>query len=432
MNAAAPSCLASDALARRLRELVGDERNVQVDFLLHLEEFDRRRAWAEAGYDSLWTYCQRALHLREGPAGRRIGAMRVLRRFPGLEPALRDGRLCLSTVTVLGPLLTPANVDGLVERAAYLTKAEVEHLAASLQPRTAPKDGVRKLPVRSVAANAPALTLAPPGRCERTAAPPTEPERTDRPPVEGTLPVMSGDQGDTISQMLDLDVPDARPEHRAELRPLSSDRWSLRVTLDAPAKADLDALPTLTSHSTAGDLAAVLREAVRCALVKHGKRKGAAAVTARAASRRNPDATSPAQAATPEQASVSPRPADDVPAPAARRGIPASVRREVWKRDGGCCAWVGPDGRRCGSGWKLQFDHILPVARGGDSTTDNLRLTCATHNRLHAEQDFGRDHMAKFGATVTHPGMSGQTGNEGAVAASELSRSSAARPSRST
>src|SRR5919201_2389723 len=143
MNALAPSALASDALACRLRELAGDERDVQVDFLLHLDEFDRRRAFLVAGYESLWTYCLSALHLREGPAGRRIGAMRVLRRFPALEGALRDGRLCLSTVTVLGPLLTNENLDDLVARAAYRTKSETEHLVASLQPRTAPKDGIR-------------------------------------------------------------------------------------------------------------------------------------------------------------------------------------------------------------------------------------------------------------------------------------------------
>lgn len=142
---AAPSTLAPELLARRLVELTGAERDVQVDFLLHLDEFDRRRAFLEAGYDSLWTYCLAVLHLREGPAGRRIAAMRALRRFPALEAPLRDGRLCLTTVTVLGPVLTPENLDDLVERAAYRTKAEVERLAVGIQPRAAPKDGVRKL-----------------------------------------------------------------------------------------------------------------------------------------------------------------------------------------------------------------------------------------------------------------------------------------------
>src|SRR5512140_1105905 len=111
MNAAAPSSLTPDDLARRLAELVADERDALVDFLLLLDEFDRRRAWAEAGYDSLWSYCQRVLHLREGPAGRRIGAMRVIRRYPRLADALRDGRLCLSTVPLLVPLLRDDNLD---------------------------------------------------------------------------------------------------------------------------------------------------------------------------------------------------------------------------------------------------------------------------------------------------------------------------------
>jgi len=94
------SSLDARSLARRLGELAGDERQAQVEFLLHLDEFDRRRAWLELGYGSLWTYCLEALHLREGAAGRRINAMRVLRRFPGLAGALRDGRLCLSTLAI--------------------------------------------------------------------------------------------------------------------------------------------------------------------------------------------------------------------------------------------------------------------------------------------------------------------------------------------
>lgn len=88
----APASLDPTALSRRLGELAGHERELQVEFLLHLEEFDRRRAWAEAGYPSLWEYLLRVLHLREGAAGRRIAAMRVLRRFPALGDALRDGR----------------------------------------------------------------------------------------------------------------------------------------------------------------------------------------------------------------------------------------------------------------------------------------------------------------------------------------------------
>jgi hypothetical protein len=146
MHACAPSSLDSAALARRLGELAGHEREVQVEFLLHLAEYDTRRAWAEAGHRSLWDYLLRVVHLREGAAFRRIAAMRVVHRLPVVAEALRDARLCLSTVAVLGPLLTEENVGELVARAAFLTKAEVERLAVTLQPRTAPKDGLRLLP----------------------------------------------------------------------------------------------------------------------------------------------------------------------------------------------------------------------------------------------------------------------------------------------
>lgn len=75
------------------------------------------------------------------------------------------------------------------------------------------------------------------------------------------------------------------------------------------------------------------------------------------------------------------------------RYIPRSVRREVWKRDGGACTWVSSTGRRCGSRWLVEFDHVDPFARGGEATADNVRLLCRTHNQLEAERAFGSGFM---------------------------------------
>jgi hypothetical protein len=146
---AIPAALDSAALARRLAQLAGDERAVQAEFLVHLEELDRRKGWAEAGYGSLWEWCLKVLHLREGATARRISAMRVLRRFPQLAECVRDGRLCLCTMALLGPVLDHDNVADLVERAAFKTRSEVERLVASLAPRVAPRDGVVSSPRHS-------------------------------------------------------------------------------------------------------------------------------------------------------------------------------------------------------------------------------------------------------------------------------------------
>jgi hypothetical protein len=38
---------------------------------------------------------------------------------------------------------------------------------------------------------------------------------------------------------------------------------------------------------------------------------------------------------------------------------------------------------------------VEPFARGGPPTTANLTLRCRAHNRHEAEQDFGREHIAR-------------------------------------
>lgn len=57
-----------------------------------------------------------------------------------------------------------------------------------------------------------------------------------------------------------------------------------------------------------------------------------------------------------------------------RTPIPTELRRAVFERDGGRCV-------ECGGSFDLQYDHILPVARGGATTIQNLQLLCADCNR---------------------------------------------------
>jgi len=57
-----------------------------------------------------------------------------------------------------------------------------------------------------------------------------------------------------------------------------------------------------------------------------------------------------------------------------RPRIPENVRIEVWRRDGGKCA-------RCGSREKLEYDHIVPLSKGGSNTARNIELLCEKHNR---------------------------------------------------
>ena len=57
-----------------------------------------------------------------------------------------------------------------------------------------------------------------------------------------------------------------------------------------------------------------------------------------------------------------------------RPGISKDVQSFVWKRDGGRCV-------ECGSNENLEFDHIIPVSKGGSNTARNLQLLCEPSNR---------------------------------------------------
>lgn len=56
-----------------------------------------------------------------------------------------------------------------------------------------------------------------------------------------------------------------------------------------------------------------------------------------------------------------------------RRRIRDDVRLLVWARDKGSCV-------KCASTMELQFDHIIPLARGGSDEAANIQLLCRTCN----------------------------------------------------
>lgn len=72
------------------------------------------------------------------------------------------------------------------------------------------------------------------------------------------------------------------------------------------------------------------------------------------------------------------------------RRIPLWVQDEVWRRDGGRCAYVGADGIRCCETAWLEFDHVQPWSLGGASDDpENIRLLCRGHNQAEARRLLG-------------------------------------------
>jgi 5-methylcytosine-specific restriction endonuclease McrA len=69
------------------------------------------------------------------------------------------------------------------------------------------------------------------------------------------------------------------------------------------------------------------------------------------------------------------------------RFIPIALKRFVFARSNGQCEFVDPRTKiRCGSKFRLQIDHKLPRALGGQTESSNLRHLCSTHNLRMASQ----------------------------------------------
>jgi len=58
---------------------------------------------------------------------------------------------------------------------------------------------------------------------------------------------------------------------------------------------------------------------------------------------------------------------------AKRAPISDDVKLLVWARDGGACV-------RCGAKTALHFDHVIPVAKGGGNSAENIQILCAKCN----------------------------------------------------
>jgi len=148
---------------------------------------------------------------------------------------------------------------------------------------------------------------------------------------------------------------------------LSASSFSMTLTLSRETNDKLEYAKDLLSHAVpSGDAGVVIDRALDALITKLEQKKFGVTSRARAGIGRK---------------SVSPR------------HIPTAVRRAIHQRDAGRCTFVSASGRRCDATTRLEFDHETPVARGGQSTTANLRLRCRTHNQYAAEQAYGKEFM---------------------------------------
>jgi hypothetical protein len=323
--------LSDRELLEAVKRLVAGERQATACLIASLAEFDARRLYLGEGYSCLFTYCVQALHLSEHAAFNRIEAARAARRYPLILERLTDGSVHLTAIRLLAPKLTPENHRAVLDAARYKTKREIQHLIAQLDPQPDIASTVRKRP-------GPAAT-------SQTAV---------------SLPVLLTDGVEPLGS-LPAALPIPSPVRPPIVCPLSPERYKVQFTVSKETHDKLRRVQDLMRHRVPNGDPAVIFERALTSLLTELERT-------RLAATKRPRATS-------------------APATTSRH-VPAAVRRAVWARDGGQCAFVGNEGRCRETGF-LEFHHVVPYAAGGESSVENLELRCRAHNAYEAETYFG-------------------------------------------
>jgi len=379
---------AARCLSARLADLLTRERVAMAEFLILLSEFDGQRLWEPLGCISLWHYLHRELGLSRAAAFHRKEAARLLQRFPAVEAPLRDGRLCLSSVAELAKVLTAENEAEMLPRFFHRSAREAREVVAELLPRaivpervvvtalSAPK-AVRTSELPGAAPTLDAAAVSGPTRPAGLAPLELEGSPAAKRPIAGPVSSVGSDSTPTGTP---AQARPQAPHPHSDVEPLDADLRRLHVTVSRRFLGKLEAARDALAHAGGGvDVEAVLEAGLDLLLGKQARRRGQVK-RRREASR--------VEGSAPASAVASPL-AGGAEAASASAHVPAEVRRAVWERDGCRCQWRMSSGGVCGSTRRLQLDHIIPRARGGPSTIDNLRVLCAFHNDLAARQAFG-------------------------------------------
>jgi 5-methylcytosine-specific restriction endonuclease McrA len=339
---------AARASSRHLAELLRNEQEGLAEFLVALAEFDRERLWLQLGHASLFSYLHHELQLSNAAAHYRKVAAGLIQKFPEVVEPLRKGKLCLTSVADLARVMTPENRAEILPRFFYRSKREARELAVEIRPAEVipQRDVITTIPGSSAHGS----SLFRPGETEMTHSLRAGPEPSGAAQV-ATSPVSTAALQSFVTEPLTLEL------------------CRIHITVKKRFVAKLDSARDGQSHAqpeaTAGE---VLETALDLLLERQARRRSEV---------RNPQAST---------------------RPSGPNRVPAAVRRAVWKRDQGKCAWPLDSGGVCGSTRRVELDHVVPRGLGGPSTVDNCRLLCRVHNDLAARLVYGNAQMDQYTA----------------------------------
>lgn len=324
--------LNDNALRISSQKAAQNERTATSVVLHHLREVDRRRLYSKWKYPDLKSYAVGDLKYTEDEAWLRISAMQFLKDLPEIEEKVNDGSLQLSTL-VLAKRAFAKEVKQLTE-----TKPQFELQAQSATALEVPS--IQAKPLRTKEEK---LRII---------------EKLENVSKREAIKIIEHETGVSVKS-------------QESIRPLSDGNFEMKTILNKDVLNRIEKAKGLLAHSYPNITNAALLSLALEALMKEID----PALKAKNALQKAKKEQSTDKSTVPEQSS--------------KHYIPAAVRHHVWTRDKGKCT-------NCGSGYAVQHEHIVPFAKGGENTIENIKLLCRSCNQRSAIESYGMKKMSLY------------------------------------
>lgn len=322
------------------------ERKISMIIVYFMQEAYRRRTWAQ-NFPSFSSYCTEHLRMSDSDFYRKYSILKTIEELPEIEEKILIGQVSASTVAKMshffhrdskstGNLVPPERKREVFQQMQGLTLRQVERELAILSPQSAMPDKTRQITetafVRQFTSNQQLENKI--TRAKQLLA-----HSLPQPPSDCQL----------FTKITDLALEKIDPI----LKQKRIDQRAVRA-----AKISMPSSDSLNEP-----------------IAKHNPSVSASPLASPSAAKSTSTSSHPNRTRDP---------------------ISEKLKREVLQRDEYACTHVNHDtGKICGSQHAIEIDHVLPVAQGGESTLNNLRVLCRTHNQLRALETFGRKKMAE-------------------------------------
>ncbi len=353
MNTVDVKTMSDAQLIERVEYLVKRERQLVECLIWHLQEIQDRKLYITLGYTSLFECLVKHFKYSESVAYGRISALKVIKAVPTVGEALNKGELNLTTLTLAQtyfkkmdrksdqPKITADEKFQLIENLKNKSTHEVKQFLAEVSP--------------------------------------------------------------------EMDLP---PD---QVKFLNPDLAQLHAIVDKEVLKKIEYLKSLISHiNISPSFNELLHVALDAAIEKTEKKKGLYDKPKKVSVERKKDelqkASSLMNTPNPPVFSREKMAAHSFHSMAAStnllneqelgptevsthsnsvgnsRYISRGIKKIIFRRSQNCCEFVHANGKKCGSKFQPQFDHIKAFSRGGSSSLDNIQLLCRVHNASKGNQ----------------------------------------------